>query len=206
MRLVPLVIIAAFVAGCGIPHVRLPVNTGVPHRTLRSLSLHADTGFTPAERGWVAMAVKNINEQSAGVLGVTVTYDIDFYSNESFVSHRGDDMLVRAPVDAPYVKYEDIHGGGVTSGVTSVDLTRFSSSVPKHVFLVADRLEAPDAFVHVAMHEILHACGLSHVDDPDAIMSEQYAGTPASVCLGWRDVEELCRVVGCEPRTLSWCE
>jgi hypothetical protein len=170
------------------------------------MHLHADTGFNPTERAEVAVAMNNIWEQSAGVLAVEVTYDLNFDSMLSISSHSGDDLLVRAPADAPYVVYEDSatsHLMGVTAGV---DLDNYSMVSPKRIYLVADRLKEPDVFVWVTMHETLHAFGLRHINDPDAIMYPKVLSSHPSLCMSKKDVVELCRVNWCLPETLNYCE
>jgi hypothetical protein len=199
-------IVATLVASCGTVHVRKPVNVGLHNPTLRTMHLHADVGFKPDERKWIAIAADNVLQQSAGTLDVHVTYDLDFDSTLSVVSHSGDDLLVRAPQDAPYVVYEDSTTSRLLGVVAGVDLANYSMVGQKRIYLVADRLWTPEVFEHVAMHEMLHAFGLVHVDDPDAVMFYQVRGPRPSLCLSKADAEELCRVNWCQPETLNWCE
>jgi hypothetical protein len=187
-------------------HQLAPVSHGARNLTLRSLVLHADTDFGPGERERIAEAINALNEGSAGAVEVNAVYDLDFYDTSSIVAHAQDDLLVRAPTDAPYVVHEDGPDGmllGVTAGL---DLDRYDPSVQKRVYLVADRLWSRDVFVHVTEHEVMHALGARHVDDLNAVMFRSVVGTHPTTCLTWSDATELCRAVGCKAQTTNWCK
>ena len=198
-------IVLILVMSCGTSHVRRPVSVGMHNPTLRTMVLHADVTFKPEERKWIGIAANNIAEQSAGTLEVLVDYDLRF-NNISILENGSQDFLVRAPADAPYVTYEDSNTSRLLGVVAGVDLDNYSTVGPKRIYLVADRLWTTTVFIHVAMHEMLHALGLRHVDDPDAVMFFQVQNSFPSTCLSKADAEELCRVNWCLPDTLNWCQ
>jgi hypothetical protein len=167
--------------------------------------LHADTGFMPAERRWISIAANNLREQTAGLVQVDVIYDLDWNSMQSIVSHRNGDMLIRAPEDAPYVKYEDTDKTHLLGVVAVVDLINYSMVTPKQVYLVADRLPTQDMFVHVTMHEIGHALGMIHVDDEGAVMYYMTESIHPSTCFTVTDAAEFCRINWCEVSQLNYC-
>jgi hypothetical protein len=205
-RLVSAALVAVIAISCAAIPIRRPVNKGMSNPVLRTMLLHADMGFKPEERTWISVAINNIEEQSAGTLHVVIDYDLNFDSTVSIVSHAHDDLLVRAPQDAPYVTYEDTQTSKLLGVVAGVDLDNYSTVAPKRIYLVADRLWTVDVFEHVTMHEILHAFGLRHTDDVNGVMYFSVLGSHPSLCIGRADAEELCRVAWCLPDTLNYCQ
>lgn len=201
-----LLAVAIGIAGCGPTTARKPISMGIRNNALRTMVYHADTAFKPEERRWISFATDNIREQTAGLLQVIVVYDLNFDSVLSLTEHARDDMLVRAPADAPYVLYEDTATSRLMGVVAGVDLDNYSMVTPKQVFLVADRFKNSDVFIHVAMHEMLHAFGLRHVTDPDSIMYAMTVGSHPTLCMAEADAVELCRVNWCEADQLNYCK
>lgn len=179
---------------------------GVNHMPERVMVFHADTAFKPDERKWIDIATNNIREQSSGLLAAEVVYDLNFDSMLTIQEHAEHDMLLRAPENASYVTYEDTNTSHLMGVVAGADLANYSMVTPKQVFLVADRLKTPDIFVHVCMHELLHAFGLRHVDDSDSVMAGMTVGLHPTTCISEVDAEELCRVNWCTIDQLNYCK
>ncbi len=64
--------------------------------------------------------------------------------------------------------------------------------------LVVDRLESDHAFVHTAMHELLHVAGVDHVEtDPGALMFPRSDARFAPLTLTQADRDAIAAVLNC---------
>jgi len=110
------------------------------------LLLHADPCFLPDEQLLIHIAARNLYEQTSGAVLVAV----DFDEPTNLIRLEDWDTRLNA-VDAPRMQ-----ALGFTRGST--------------VYLVPSRLGNDPLFVHVMMHEAMHALGMAHVADPRAIL------------------------------------
>lgn len=169
-----------------VPHVRMEV--------------HADTAFTPRERKAIFTARDRMFEQTSGFLDFTVIFDLDFDSISSLREHSGHNTLVRVDSSAPDLEKSTI-------GYCMVNFKDLDFNNPTKAALVYDRLPTDDAWVHVAMHEMMHMVRLRHVGVSKSIM---YASTPVVgsnivTCMTERDMVELCAVHGCDLAAMKPC-
>lgn len=68
------------------------------------------------------------------------------------------------------------------------------------MYLVTERLTTHDRFVHVTMHELLHAAGVQHVSgDPHAIMAAIVV-PQLPLHMNETDLDAFCKTVGCATR------
>jgi hypothetical protein len=194
--------LALVLATCCAP-ARPEPRTPTRFSAARSIDFHADVGFSPLERALLDGAAQGIDFGSSGLLQPTITYDLDPDSVASLQQHSIDSIIVRAPAGADYMG--ERHLGKV--GLIDLD-DRDTWGGPVHVFLVADKLRGPFAFQHAAMHEMLHAFGLRHVDDPLALMHwsmDPREGRLLGTCLTRSDAQELCRAYRCDVEDLNYC-
>lgn len=169
------------------------------------LSLHGDVDFTPKQRAWIGEAVSNLNTQSRGLFDVSIVFDVDARSEAGAKEHQLDDVLIQEDSETPSVVMLEAQMGTELLGVTLN--TRDDARAGNRTFLITGRLRMEADFVSVTMHELLHQLGAKHVVDPDALMAPgTLPGVPLPTCLHKDDVEEICRVYGCLPERIGWCE
>lgn len=125
------------------------------------LRFHVDLRILGERRAWLEEARVTLEEDTHGTL--RVFYDYDFDSTEPMQNLDGwriVDIAESAPVVAYFDEFHKTKVIGECDGEKKI------------VYLVRERIETHDRFVHVAMHEILHAVGLPHVKgDAHAIMA-----------------------------------
>lgn len=170
------------------------------------LELHGDEAFEMLERQWIDEAADRIRSQTSGLLIARVRFDLSFNDPAAF-ARESFSTLVRAEPDAPYIVALDKGHEetlGVVFGVDPNNPNAIDLTAPRRVYLVPERLRTHDRFVHVAMHELLHAFGLHHVQDGAALMAPVMVRNPP-LCLHLPDVVELCRVHGCDVKRTGWC-
>lgn len=162
------------------------------------MTFHVDTSFTGPERDALQEAVNNLQAQTRGLLVARLIFDLDFNDIESLVVHRHEDILLRITSDSSKVDGYD------SSTSKLLGLTEQRDDGLTWVYIVADRLPEHRLFVAVTMHELLHAFGLGHVQE-FGIMGAHANRHYVSNCLHAADVEEVCRVYGCQPKRIGWC-
>jgi Matrixin len=166
-----------------------------------AILVDADVAFVPAEREMILDAAARLYRQTNGNLIVAVRFGLDWRTDEN-VPRPGESSLVRVSHDMPVVRdWESGHpANGYLMGLTLPEGTNST------ILLVADRIESEGirfggvapTFVSTVMHELLHAFGLSHVNDHVSVMGQGYENwTVAATCLHKADVEEICRVYDC---------
>ena len=141
--------------------------------------------------------------QTHGYVRIEVSYALDFNDTPSLVASVGFDKLIRVGLDAPPVQEFDAEHCCML-GLTQWPVETYDLATD--VYLVYDRIEQEDnvrdTFVHVTMHELLHALGLRHVDDVLALMARStWGGTPTT--LNCNDYREASRAWGASARRLS---
>jgi hypothetical protein len=156
--------------------------------------MHADIEFSPLERHLISRAVEDLHYQTAGLLRVELEYDLD-YGVSSVL--REEPMLVRQPLWAPLTFRVDEDIKGTALGFTKVGAA--------HCFLVADRLDSPEIWRHVTMHELLHAAGLHDLPTtPHDIMARSRT-RDVPLCMSRADAVEFCRANRCDAERLNYC-
>lgn len=127
----------------------------VPHF---SLEMHGDTDFTIYERHLIRRACDLLHDQIG--MDVSVQYDLNFAVQENIKRHQFDPALIRLDENVPLVQMYDIaHGGRI-----------YAFTDDKKVIVVWERMDTPDMYVSVLMHEFLHTQGDHHVNVRDALM------------------------------------
>ncbi len=164
--------------------------------------IHADTSFTPRERGLIMTAVETMRDQTLDFVEITMLFDLDFDSMDSLNSNKNSNTLVRLlSVDAKGVEKNAL--GYCTTNFDDLDLDRVARAA-----LIYDRLPSDKVWIHVAMHEMLHMIRLQHIDTSQTIM---YATTPIVgndivTCMTPQDMQELCFTHGCDVKIMKPCK
>jgi len=166
---------------------------GITYQTAKSLTFHADTAFTQQERDILEISCSEIYKQSSGLLKLNIIYDLDFISTNSLLYHTSDNLLMRAPSYADYIK-PDFLGFTVKNPNTGQIF----------IYIISERIKTPIAFQHVAMHEFLHGFGLHHVTSINSIMYPETLSNPPT-CMTEDDAWELCGIYHCDYDTLNYC-
>jgi hypothetical protein len=167
------------------------------------MDIHADVSFTERERGFILEATTRMYEQTRGFVDVNVVFDLNFDDMDSLRQHAKDNIMTR--IDHTGLDKED-DPEGVIIGYCSVDFNDLSFNNPTRIALVYDRLPTEDSWIHVAMHEMLHALRQQHVAEPKSIL---FKSTPVwtniVTCLTASDMEEICEVHGCDLAAMLPC-
>lgn len=158
------------------------------------LRMHADVEFTPLERRLIDQAVRDLEWQTAGYMRVQLEYDLDF--GEMSVL-REDALLVRQPMFAPLTLHVEQEKRSAVYG--------FTYTTSQKSFLVADRLDTPELWRHVTMHELLHVAGLNDLPTtPYDIMARSRTDN-VPLCMSRADAKEFCRAQHCDFERLNYC-
>lgn len=170
-----------------------------------SMTIHADTAFTLHERALIVLAAQRMKEQTNDFVNVDVLFDLDFDSMESLKEHSKHNIMTRIDSSAPGLEDSPM---AKTIGYCIVNFNDLDFNNPIKIALVHDRLITDDAWVHVAMHEMLHALRQQHIAEPKSIMykSTPVAGSTIVTCLVRKDMEEICEVHGCDDAAMKPCE
>lgn len=187
------------VMGCGSPEPRM---THVVPQV--RMEIHGDTTFTLHERNLIVLATTRMREQTRGFVDVNVTFDLDFDSIQSLREHVGHNTLVRVDSSAPDLQdTKELK----TIGYTYVNYKDLDFNNPTKGALVHDRLKSDDAWVHVAMHEMLHMIRLQHIPTIKTVLyrSIPIEGKNIVTCMTSQDMEELCAVHGCDLKAMKPC-
>lgn len=171
-----------------------------------TLALDGDQDFTSQERDWVAEAAQNLATQTNGYIHIAITYDLNFWDDDSLRRAVGRDVIVRVSKDSgPVSEFDARH-------CCLLGLTRHFETLEQAttVYIVHDRIEQlggqfggyHNLFISVVMHELMHALGCNHVRDPNALMAAStQEGAPTR--LNEADYREFCRAWGCSVHRLS---
>lgn len=149
-----------------------------------TLVIHADTDFTTSERIVIHRATESLMWQVG--LRVEVIYDLDFRKVERLSSLRYEPRLIRVTSQSELTIGIDRHFNGTVFGWTT------QNSTPS-VYIVVDRLYGEGLALHVYLHELLHAFGADHVDDPGAVMYWRTDLSHKAVILNESDRNALAR-------------
>lgn len=197
-----LLALLALLTTCCAAHVSLQPPAPYPHPT-QVMYFLGDVDFTPQERHWIEDALTLLAAQTHGYVAITVDWSLNFEDIDSLNQAIGRDKLIRVDKSAPpVVEFNAEH-------CCLLGLTRWpveTDDLSTDVFLVFDQIESDDdpraLFVHVTMHELLHALGLGHVNDPSALMYRSTTfGTPSAFTCA--DYREASRAWGASVRRLS---
>lgn len=173
------------------------------HAPARTLEMHGDTDFTGPEREALLGSVRDLEAQTAGYLRIVLTFDLDFRDQDAVIRAWKAWSLVRVDSSNDVVKQLDARCDCSHLGFTAQETPAHRAS-ERQMVLVVDRLPSMQKFLHVGMHELLHAAGLDHVTDPRALMFAQSLETHTT-CMHKADTVEFCRVVGCRAQDLKSC-
>ena len=147
------------------------------------MSVHADTEFTPYERQLIDEAIRDLRVQSG--INVSIHYDLDYSNLEVVNALAGEKKLTRVG----------------SSSVAVVDMDKYFNHVyawttfKRNIWLVWDRMWGRRLMKHVVMHELVHALGVDHVDDPEAVMYWQTDAHHMAVELNESDRAAIRRAV-----------
>ena len=165
------------------------------------LDVAADVDFSGPERKAILEATKAVYDQTGGRVRVDLEFDLDFTDpdgvKEAF-EHRW--TLVRLDSNTDIVRMLDFRMGESSGGILGLTLPE-----QRQVILVANRLQSPEKFRHVVMHEFLHAVGVPHVPDRRSLMYPQSV-VPHTECMHPADMAALCDVLHCDPKQIPACE
>lgn len=162
------------------------------------LKLHGDTNFTQLERTLVEQAARDLVVQTGGWFDVRVDWDFDMAGSVSELTD-GHTIVRRESFDLIVLMVEAQRGSGVL-GIT----------VPEkfQTWLVVDRLQTPEKFRHVVMHELLHQAGLDdlrHGRQHESIMYWATTDGTPNTCMTREDAVEFCRVLDCDHERMNYC-
>lgn len=182
---------------CSKPGVR-PPEAPVHYLPAEVFDYHVDSRFTPQERRWLSKAAGNLQEQTRGLVVINLTFDLDVLGP---ATEAPKEVIVRmTSEDDPVVKWDATHPQSALLGLTHL---AEDATEPLVIFLVVDRLQPADRFTSVAMHEMLHAAGLGHTEDPRSVMAATAGPNPT--CLHRADVAELCSHLFCDVDRVGYC-
>lgn len=135
-------------------------------------------------------AVWRLDRDTRGKLKIELRYDFDYVQNFS----PYDWYLANLPIESELTKHFDEKHGATILGECDYD--------HKIVYMMTERLASHDRFVHVAMHEFLHAAGLQHVKgDPHAIMAAIVV-SKLPIQMAPADIDMFCATLGCPTKEL----
>lgn len=201
--------VAVLVAGCTaeLPDVPAMIS-GQRIPAVPSVTLHADTAFTPTERGLITTASALWSVQTSGLAKIQVVYDLDFDSVSSITEHatNGHNMMKRMTSDMPEVQGEDEPNAKLLGEVMPSGGVHNPWHLPLRVIFVADRLEGdPQFYLQVILHEFGHVLGLPHSPVISAIMYPS-AIREKTACLKVNDLASFCNVNVCGTHRMIPCE
>ena len=172
-------------------------------------TFHADTSFSPQEREDITKAIDILNRQANGFILVDVVFDLNWDSGaieDLEDMEKNADQIVKMPHDSQLVLKMDVRNDPGVHTLGYCKVTWGQPWIPVKVYIIYDRLTNRKAFVHVVLHEILHAVQVHHVNDADAIMFHSTNQNDPVMCMNMSDMTELCRVWHCDPTTLNFCD
>lgn len=165
------------------------------------MTIHADSSFTPHEQDLILTASERIASGTSDFLNVHILFDLEFDSISSLRKFSRENIMVRVSSLAADLD-------SATLGYCLVNFSDLDMNNPTKIALVYDRLVTDDVWIHVVMHEMLHALRHQHISEPKSIM---YASTPVTgkeivTCLTEDDVKEICTVHGCDMSAMKACK
>lgn len=184
-------------------YINPPLQASVYKKTF-----HADTAFLPWERAEIDRAARRLNLQANGIVTVEIVYDLNWETGpvtDLDTFEHTSDQIVKIHSSTPLVKAMDsrIVKDTITVGYCKVNFD--DPTVPTKVYLIHDRLNG-NIYMHVALHEMLHALWMHHVPDEYAVMYWKTEGPAPAECMNTTDMKEFCRVFKCDPRSLNFCD
>ncbi len=166
------------------------------------ITFHVDQDFTKRERGMLAEAAANLDNQSGHHVRVRFVFDLDYRTTEG-----------RPPLDQWYLSRLD---SIQTMRQTNSEDMFLGFTIPrlKQTVLVHDRLGADNQFKHTAIHEFMHAFGVPHLPctgDESAELAPEWCkawpkarimmpsgnwndGVDAPTCMNAADADALAKV------------
>lgn len=184
-----------FALGCAQLSIARPTHV-VPQVRME---IHADTSFTAHERELILKAAQQMNEQTNGFLEYRIVFDLNFDSIETLRKYSGKrNILTRVHSSAKDIEKK-------TLGYCIVNFNDLDLNNPARAALIYDRLPSDEAWIHVAMHEMLHMVRLQHIVDAKSIMYESTPVHNSLTCMTNSDMVELCTVHGCVLSVMKPC-
>ncbi len=143
---------------------------------------HVDRSFQGDRSLWIEEAAWRLENDTRGKLRVEYLYDLDWDGRIQPIP-TNEWFLVNLPEGTEISSHFDKKHGVKVLGECDAE--------HRIVYLLSDRLQSHDRFVHTTMHEILHSIGLGHVVD-DAIVVPRLP-----LHMNRSDLEAFCVKVDC---------
>lgn len=172
----------------GVAHTVQQGGSGQPQPVPVTLIVHVDDSFTAQERQLLEAAVVSINIQTHGLVTVRTISGID---SARFAVPTGHWRLLRIlDTDSLTLRFDMRNAKGKPEPIVGICVR-----ADHNLYIVPDRIRLERQFLSVSMHEILHAVGAEHRDDPPRPLQRNvmspYVATDAPVTLSATDLAEL---------------